>query len=191
MMISAPRTSTPLSYKPRRMPNSQATPATPPLRAPALVCLSHSISSKSSRKTAWINHNEMVPSDDCSPGPLAYHITSFPRPLVLPEEVLPGIGDSFKSIAQHRCFVLCLCFLLGFPAWLVFLLDMLVFAAWTCTDRLDRHKLLRYNSRKLGTKHERSSSRRQGYPVMSNMPDHRSEERRVGKECRSRWSPYH
>ena len=21
--------------------------------------------------------------------------------------------------------------------------------------------------------------------------DHRSEERRVGKECRSRWSPYH
>ena len=23
------------------------------------------------------------------------------------------------------------------------------------------------------------------------MPDQRSEERRVGKECRSRWSPYH
>ena len=23
------------------------------------------------------------------------------------------------------------------------------------------------------------------------MPDKRSEERRVGKECRSRWSPYH
>src|SRR3989449_11344630 len=23
------------------------------------------------------------------------------------------------------------------------------------------------------------------------VPDHRSEERRVGKECRSRWSPYH
>ena len=22
-------------------------------------------------------------------------------------------------------------------------------------------------------------------------PDYRSEERRVGKECRSRWSPYH
>ena len=22
-------------------------------------------------------------------------------------------------------------------------------------------------------------------------PDNRSEERRVGKECRSRWSPYH
>src|SRR3989449_10265634 len=24
-----------------------------------------------------------------------------------------------------------------------------------------------------------------------NLPDDRSEERRVGKECRSRWSPYH
>ena len=23
------------------------------------------------------------------------------------------------------------------------------------------------------------------------LPQHRSEERRVGKECRSRWSPYH
>ena len=23
------------------------------------------------------------------------------------------------------------------------------------------------------------------------LPDERSEERRVGKECRSRWSPYH
>ena len=27
-------------------------------------------------------------------------------------------------------------------------------------------------------------------PVNS-LTDHRSEERRVGKECRSRWSPYH
>ena len=25
----------------------------------------------------------------------------------------------------------------------------------------------------------------------SSLPDNRSEERRVGKECRSRWSPYH
>ena len=24
-----------------------------------------------------------------------------------------------------------------------------------------------------------------------NLPKYRSEERRVGKECRSRWSPYH
>ena len=27
--------------------------------------------------------------------------------------------------------------------------------------------------------------------VEAHMPLHRSEERRVGKECRSRWSPYH
>src|SRR3712207_8592621 len=26
---------------------------------------------------------------------------------------------------------------------------------------------------------------------LANMPAERSEERRVGKECRSRWSPYH
>ena len=34
------------------------------------------------------------------------------------------------------------------------------------------------------------------YPIISKEPvhvkvEHRSEERRVGKECRSRWSPYH
>ena len=27
--------------------------------------------------------------------------------------------------------------------------------------------------------------------VLKNCADDRSEERRVGKECRSRWSPYH
>ena len=27
--------------------------------------------------------------------------------------------------------------------------------------------------------------------ISSNIDDKRSEERRVGKECRSRWSPYH
>ena len=27
--------------------------------------------------------------------------------------------------------------------------------------------------------------------VLYHYPIHRSEERRVGKECRSRWSPYH
>ena len=26
---------------------------------------------------------------------------------------------------------------------------------------------------------------------ISHLTEHRSEERRVGKECRSRWSPYH
>ena len=28
-------------------------------------------------------------------------------------------------------------------------------------------------------------------PPVKGVPEHRSEERRVGKECRSRWSPYH
>ena len=27
--------------------------------------------------------------------------------------------------------------------------------------------------------------------ILAEIQDHRSEERRVGKECRSRWSPYH
>ena len=30
-----------------------------------------------------------------------------------------------------------------------------------------------------------------GCPLHDTMVDDRSEERRVGKECRSRWSPYH
>ena len=29
------------------------------------------------------------------------------------------------------------------------------------------------------------------YPILDEETDDRSEERRVGKECRSRWSPYH
>ena len=28
-------------------------------------------------------------------------------------------------------------------------------------------------------------------PALAQVSDRRSEERRVGKECRSRWSPYH
>ena len=28
-------------------------------------------------------------------------------------------------------------------------------------------------------------------PIACNLVSYRSEERRVGKECRSRWSPYH
>src|SRR2546429_4205274 len=34
------------------------------------------------------------------------------------------------------------------------------------------------------------ASRRERYPKQTSIPV-RSEERRVGKECRSRWSPYH
>ena len=33
--------------------------------------------------------------------------------------------------------------------------------------------------------------RAKGRPIPATMASSRSEERRVGKECRSRWSPYH
>src|SRR5688572_32528415 len=35
------------------------------------------------------------------------------------------------------------------------------------------------------------AGRRTGAPSPTRSRRHRSEERRVGKECRSRWSPYH
>ena len=41
---------------------------------------------------------------------------------------------------------------------------------------------------KYDTKSKESTNSRNGY---SSKTLHRSEERRVGKECRSRWSPYH
>ena len=37
----------------------------------------------------------------------------------------------------------------------------------------------------------RGGGRGQGLQAAVEMVDGRSEERRVGKECRSRWSPYH
>ena len=36
-----------------------------------------------------------------------------------------------------------------------------------------------------------TSSRKARGPALANRDGGRSEERRVGKECRSRWSPYH
>src|SRR5438874_5913657 len=40
-------------------------------------------------------------------------------------------------------------------------------------------------------RYERLSARVRGSRAASPATSHRSEERRVGKECRSRWSPYH
>ena len=37
----------------------------------------------------------------------------------------------------------------------------------------------------------RAIHRRKMFPKIKENPTTRSEERRVGKECRSRWSPYH
>ena len=38
---------------------------------------------------------------------------------------------------------------------------------------------------------KKSENQEKAYLIMSNSDTTRSEERRVGKECRSRWSPYH
>ena len=38
---------------------------------------------------------------------------------------------------------------------------------------------------------ESQAAKRFAPDMVSEVKKHRSEERRVGKECRSRWSPYH
>src|SRR2546427_7012022 len=40
-------------------------------------------------------------------------------------------------------------------------------------------------------KQDRHKTSDENYENLRNGKDNRSEERRVGKECRSRWSPYH
>ena len=59
-------------------------------------------------------------------------------------------------------------------------------------SRMHRFKLF-FEARKVGTVPILAANVREKI-VMSNTEykqQHRSEERRVGKECRSRWSPYH
>ena len=41
-----------------------------------------------------------------------------------------------------------------------------------------------------GTEKEKNNIKENYFLIIKNIK-HRSEERRVGKECRSRWSPYH
>ena len=52
-----------------------------------------------------------------------------------------------------------------------------------------------FNERYLWFKHANKSEKKWGTPVYLQLAiikmESRSEERRVGKECRSRWSPYH
>ena len=47
----------------------------------------------------------------------------------------------------------------------------------------------------MGIKNLTEAEEKEFYRLVGKMngekPDKRSEERRVGKECRSRWSPYH
>ena len=51
-------------------------------------------------------------------------------------------------------------------------------------------KLIRQNKVKVNKKKTKTSYRVQSGDLVE-IYDIRSEERRVGKECRSRWSPYH
>src|SRR3712207_8014540 len=47
------------------------------------------------------------------------------------------------------------------------------------------------DARVVGALEEAAAASGEPYMVMHSGAAHRSEERRVGKECRSRWSPYH
>ena len=52
-----------------------------------------------------------------------------------------------------------------------------------CTHVLDKEKTIDFYREALGLRVDREHGPDDGH--------RRSEERRVGKECRSRWSPYH
>ena len=56
--------------------------------------------------------------------------------------------------------------------------------------RFDKYKNEQYAGRIGQTAEEHNDIKRSTDLVISGK-EHRSEERRVGKECRSRWSPYH
>src|SRR2546426_6747700 len=58
----------------------------------------------------------------------------------------------------------------------------------SATEQNDRSPLARIRGRSAG---ERCDKRRGQSRRESELHRRRSEERRVGKECRSRWSPYH
>src|SRR2546430_1349749 len=57
-----------------------------------------------------------------------------------------------------------------------------------CSSDLDWNRAAR--TTRFGTRDSGGARRALGSPA-AHRSDRRSEERRVGKECRSRWSPYH
>src|SRR3989441_13246080 len=59
-------------------------------------------------------------------------------------------------------------------------------------DRLRAyHRYVAENDLAMGVAQTDVKGDRSRGPSEQEHPDYRSEERRVGKECRSRWSPYH
>ena len=68
---------------------------------------------------------------------------------------------------------------------------LLILAITLCSslftvDAADKKDLVDYVNPLVGSQSKISLSTGNTYPAIA-----RSEERRVGKECRSRWSPYH
>src|SRR4051812_50168672 len=68
---------------------------------------------------------------------------------------------------------------------ITFLVSMQISISSLQTHNVNRCGRSRHLARKLSLRRKRSS------PNVFEMAATRSEERRVGKECRSRWSPYH
>ena len=68
--------------------------------------------------------------------------------------------------------------------------DVIAVLKETCKDLDARKRTLEALIAKL-EKEEAEASMREEDEGQSNSEESRSEERRVGKECRSRWSPYH
>src|SRR2546425_9947484 len=69
------------------------------------------------------------------------------------------------------------------------LLNVLTHSRVTANNRL--FETLDTASRRLRFPEEREAIVTDTVGFIRNLPEERSEERRVGKECRSRWSPYH
>src|SRR5690242_21652041 len=60
-----------------------------------------------------------------------------------------------------------------------------------CSSDLSPEHALHGGGRRRGRDRGAGAGRRRLCPAIARVPADRSEERRVGKECRSRWSPYH
>src|SRR6266568_4060034 len=100
MNRSAPRRSTPLSYKPIRIPSSHATPATPPPPSTSdRVFIAFDVIRCPPKKTICIIHKALA-SSDCSTAPLPSLIISF-SPLLA--ELLDHPGNVGLMLNESTC----------------------------------------------------------------------------------------